>query len=473
LTVVALALAWTAPLLAAEGQGERAGCNCIFCQAKEQIREATPWLKLAADMRLREIFAPNLLFNKEDRHFQRYRARLGATVTPIENLDFNVRAVFEPRHFCQPSRELQVRNQYFIDEWRDPEILFDRMNVTWNKAFGLPLQVVVGRQDIILGNGWLVLDGTPLDGSRTIFFDAVRATYNFEAAKTKVDVAWICQHADSDYWLPPINDQDFHNHEQDEQGVIVYVTNTCVPKTQLDAFFIYKRDEADLGTEPGDIAPGHLAPWQAGANSDIYTFGGRAVHDLTENINLRGEFAGQFGSKAIGDTSRQDLCAFGFNSRVTYKFNDAMKNEVHAGYEFLSGDKESTAGRTEQFDPLWGRWPQFSELYVYPVALENRPGETTNFHRVNIGWSCVPSEKLSLAADYHVLFAHHNSYAGRPYFDDESNCRGHLLVGKLGYKFAPHITGHFLAELFFPGSFYDDDYNEAAGFLRYELMFTW
>jgi hypothetical protein len=479
LAAVVLGAPWMAA--AGEGAGERAGCNCIFCQAKESQQKALPWLKLFGDARLREISAPNLLCDQEDRHFQRYRFRLGATVTPIENLDFNVRAVYEPRHYCQPGRDLQVRNQFFIDEWTNNEIIFDQMNVTWSKAFGLPLRFVVGRQDIILGNGWLVLDGTPLDGSRTIFFDAARATWDIEAAKTTVDVTYICQHADSDYWLPPINDKDFHNHEQDEQGVIVYVTNKSLPKTQVDGYFIYKHDEPDLGTVAGDVRGGHLAPWQQGARADIYTFGARAVHDLTDNVSLRGEFAQQFGSKALWGDERRELCAFGFNSLATYKFNDKCKNEVHAGYEFLSGDKSSTRGKDEQFDPLWGRWPQWSELYVYPVGLENRPGETTNLHRVNLGWSCVPSEKITVGADYHLLFAQHNSYplrsdggpAALRYFDDDGNCRGHLLVGKMTYQFAPHISGHFLAELFFPGNFYDDAYNEVAGFLRYELTLTW
>ncbi len=41
---------------------------------------------------------------------------------------------------------------------------------------GMPLTATVGRQDIIEGVGWLVMDGTPLDGSRTVYFDAARFT---------------------------------------------------------------------------------------------------------------------------------------------------------------------------------------------------------------------------------------------------------------------------------------------------------
>ncbi len=451
-------------------QADRSACNCMFCQAKESVHQETPWLALSADMRLREVFSPNLLLDKEDRHWQRYRTRLGATVTPTKDIDLDFRLVYEPRHFCQPDRDLQVRNQYYIDDWTMNEAIPDRMSVTWREPCGLPLRAVIGRQDIILGNGWLVLEGTPLDDSRTIFFDAVRLTWDLAPCNTTIDTIYINQHGDSDRWIEPFCDKDFNNIEQDEQGVIVWIANKSLAKTEIDGYFIYKHDEADLGTRPGDIGPGHMAPWQAGDNADIYTFGLRGVHDLTENINLMGEIAGQFGNK-----NGQDLCAMGANTLATYKFNDALKHEVHIGYEFLSGDESGTDGRSEQFDPLWGRWARFSELLAYTVALENRPGEATNMHRLNAGVSCVPCEKITLGADYNLLFSNHNSYGGRGIFStsNDSNFRGQLIAGRMIYQFNKHVSGHLLAEVFFPGDFYNNAHNEVAGFFRYELNFTW
>jgi hypothetical protein len=448
----------------------QADCDCMFCKAKEAIHQETPWLALSADLRLREVFTPNLLLDGEDRHFQRYRARVGATVTPCKDIDLDFRLVYEPEHFCQPDRQLQARNESYIDEWITNEAIFDRFSVTWREPCGLPLRAVIGRQDIILGNGWLVLDGTPLDNSRTIFFDAVRLTWDLAACNTTIDTIYINQHADSDRWIEPFCDKDYHNIEQDEQGAIIWIANKSLAKTEVDGYFIYKHDRADLGTEPGDIGSGHMAPWQAGDNADIYTFGTRVVHDLTDNINLMGEIAGQFGNK-----NGQSLCAMGANTLATYKFNDPLKHEIHVGYEFLSGDESGTDGRTEQFDPLWGRWARFSELLAYTHALENRPGEATNLHRVNVGVSCAPCEKITLGADYNLLFANHNSYGGRGIFSTspDSNFRGQLIAGRMTYQFSKHISGHLLAELFFPGNFYNNSYNEVAGFFRYELNFTW
>ena len=434
----------------------------------KRTKNPTDWLCWGADLRMREIFVANLLLNREDRHFQRYRLRSWATVTPLKDLDFNIRLVYEPKHFCQPARQAQCRDAYYIDEWTMSEAIFDKMNVKWSNIMGMPLSIKVGRQDIILGNGWLVLDGTPLDGSRTIFFDAVRATLDMKEAKTKADLIYINQHADSDWWIDPFCDKDFHNMEQDEQGVILYVTNKSLENTEISGYFIYKHDNRVIGEEPGDIRRGHLAPWQAGNDSDIYTFGGRVAGALGENWNYRAEFAHEFGYKN-GD----DLCAFGVNTLLSYHLRDKLKNSFRIGYEFLSGDDPDT-GKNEQFDPLWGRWPQFSEMLAYTVALENRPGETTNLHRMGLGWTCHPTEKLQLKTDYHLLFAaERDSYQGRPFFSNESFFRGQLLTSKLMYKFNRFISGHLTGEFFCPGNFYSEDFNEFAAFLRYELVFTW
>jgi len=442
----------------------------------EAAKKPLPWLELMGDIRLREIFAPNLLLNQEDRHFQRYRFRLGAKVKPIEDLDVNVRMVYEPRHYCQPSRVLRIEGAGVIDEWTMSEAIIDRLNVQWRKFMGLPLTITFGRQDIILGNGWLVLDGTPLDGSRTIFFDAVRGTLDFADINTKLDLIFICNSADSDR-LSPACDKNFHNIEQDEIGAIVYLTNKSLPKTQLDGYFIYKKDERVI-----NAAAGSVAAWQQGNTGEIYTVGGRVAGEIGERWKYRAEFAAQWGRKERFDTNNtkhnRDLCAFGFNSRLAYFFKDKWNNNVRVSYEYLSGDDYDYKNddRTSQFDPLWGRWPQFSELYVYPVALEARPGEVTNMHRFALGWSCNPHEKLELCADWHILFADETvqNYSAAATYFGKGCLRGNLLTGLLKYKFNKHVSGHLLAELFFPGDFYNQKTrDEVAGFLRYQLMFTW
>jgi hypothetical protein len=428
------------------------------------------------DVRLREVFAPNLLLDKEDRHFQRYRFRAWTGIKPVDGLRFDLRLTYEPRHFCQPAREARTRNAAYLDEWTLSEAIFDKVSVTWSKAMGLPLTITAGRQDIIFGNGWLVLDGTPLDGSRTIFFDAIRGTYDAKEIQTTFDLIYVCQQADTDqHWFAPFCDQDYHNMEQDEKGVILYVTNKSLDKTQIDGYFIYKHDDAEIGTQIG--SENQVAPWQMGKDSDIFAFGARVVHAFDDHWKARAEFAQEVGHKTDftntqGTQEGHNICAFGVNTQLAYAFKDQMDNVFHVGYEYLSGDDPDTE-KNEQFDQLWGRWPQWSEFYVYTAGLENRPGEVVNHHRINLGWACKPMKDMSVAANYNLVFADHNSFATRPYFTDYGCLKAQNITGLMKYRFDEHWSTHVYAELFFPGDYFADSRNEVGGFFRWEIMFTW
>lgn len=413
----------------------------------DQIKQPARWFKWGADYRLRweyidNGFTLNKHTNDDEWNWQRSRPRVWTTLSPAPGLDLNTRFMWESRHFCRPhSRE----------DWDWQDGVFDIMNVRL-KVPNTPVTFTVGRQEIILGDGWLVLEGTPLDGSRSIFFDAARMTLDLKEIKTTADVIAIQNFSDTDKWLPPVDDQDIHVIEQDESGGILYVSNKSIDKTTLDGYFIGKHDHAVLAN---------------GDNGDIYTFGGRVVRDWTDHISTRVEEAGQFGHK-----NGQSVCALGLNSRATYFFRDPLKNQLRLSYEYLSGDDPATRGRNEAFDPLWGRWPQWSELYIYPMASETRIAEMTNHHRLAFGWQADPTDKLSISTDYHLLWADENTYRGRAGFSEHDRFRGQLLAAILRYKFTAHLTGHVMGETYWPGDYFEAPKGDMVAYFRMELMWT-
>jgi hypothetical protein len=85
--------------------------------------------------------------------------------------------------------------------------------------------IKLGRQDLIFGHGWLVLEGTPLDGSRSIYFDAARATIALERIDTVVDLAYIDQYASTAGFPRPLNDVIEDQIEQYETGAVLYACN--------------------------------------------------------------------------------------------------------------------------------------------------------------------------------------------------------------------------------------------------------
>jgi hypothetical protein len=415
----------------------------------DRLKNSWPWLSLGADFRFRweyqfDVFTLNSGLPEHEYSYQRYRMRVWTKIHPVEQLDFNVRLTSEPRTYLKPDRMSGCVSDEFI---------FDSLNMVWRKVANQPMTLTVGRQEIILGNGWLVLEGTPLDGSRTLFFDAARMTYTLASRKTTFDLIGISQSAASNRWVPPLYDQHKSLLEQNENGAIFYVTNKALPRTQIDGYFIYKHDTRVLLR--GDMG-------------DIYAFGGRIEGNINNHWKYRAEFAPEMGNK-----NGQDLKAFGSNNRLSYNLKNRTNQSVRFGYEYLSGDDPGTKGRDEGFDPLWGRWPQWSELLLYNFATETRVGYWTNLHRMDFGWSCNPTNRMELNADYMPLFAASNPFQDRPGFSQSGKSRGNFASALVRYKFNEHLSGHLLGELFFPGDYYSSLKQDPATFLRAEFIVAW
>ena len=99
LTLVAV-LVWPATGGAADTAAPKSVPHCRLCDARQNVTKAVPWLKLGADVRFR-LYYNNIQLDKHnashEQLFHRHRVRLWATVTPVENLDVNIRLMGEPR----------------------------------------------------------------------------------------------------------------------------------------------------------------------------------------------------------------------------------------------------------------------------------------------------------------------------------------------------------------------------------------
>ena len=443
--LAALAAAVAIAPRAAQAQGAHDD-NCVVCRTKKQLSESITWLRLGADLRYRFYRIDNhRLDKKHAMHeflFQRGRARVWAKATPLENLELNVRLMGEPRHWCKPDVK---------DTWTHCEAFLDQLNVKWSKAAGLPLTLTVGRQDFKFGEGWLLRDGTPRDGGRSTFFDAARAKYAAKDIQTTFDLIYVHNSANSSALHRPFNDADFDIAEHDEQGAIFYVSNKSLKGHTLEGYFIYKHDEQ---TSP------------AGWDADLYTFGLRAKGSLDEHWKYRMEIAPQFGQK--NDT---DVCALGSSNRLAYHLHDAWKSDVHVDYEFRSGHEDTQDGA---FDILWGRWYQGSNLWhFYLATMETVIAAPSNYHRVAVGWSGRPAEKLWINFDYHLLFRDEKTFSGQRGYSEDGCFRGQLLTALIGYDHNKHVKSHLMLDLFFPGNYYTDDRNDVAFFMKYQIVFTW
>lgn len=416
---------------------------------KYDFKHPTDWLDLSGDLRFRYMYDNNRKLNDKDigheRSQLRLRARVQAKINLTDDLDFNMRLITEPRYFIEAAAEPH--------KWAYNEALFDKFNLTWRNAFGQPLTVVAGRQDIILGTGWLVSDGTPLDGSRSGFFDALRFTYNLKDWDATADVILIDNHGDSAKWLKPINDRDIDLSEQDEQGGIFYFNKKTSKDSGFDVYMLYQHDTKRVAKS-------------GGAKGEIYTPGARFYGKLNDNWGYNAEFAPQFGHK-----NGKDLHSFGTNNQLIYNFNDERKTKIYLGYEYLSGNKD----QDKYFDKGWARIDSWSSLYQGNIdTIDGRAYESSNLHRIYTDWVTNITEKLSIKAGYALLFADKNTIkAGTNGLNDDGRLRGHLVKTMLSYKQTKNLEHRVEGELFFPGDYYKAPRNATAAFFRYTLLFTW
>ncbi len=425
---------------------------------------------MGLDIRLRQVYAENLFsldrqfgdaaaknHNRNIWQYGRYRARWSAKYQLSEDIDFNTRLVWEFRDWHKPPH---LNQEIDLDEG-----IFDHMNIQIRNAFDMPLTLTIGRQDIILGTGWLVLDGTPADGSRTIYFDAIRGTYELNDA-TKLDMIYIQQYDNETKWLKPFDHEDSRHvtNLQDERGIIFYLTNMCGGQ-QRELYYIFKNDENS-----------HWNNTASTRDADIHTIGGRLAGKLDDNWSYSAEAAKQWGK-----LDEESMRAWGTNNTLTYAFNDDKQSKVFFMYEFLSGDDPESSG-SKQFDTLWGDWPQSGrggDLQSYIWSPEGNVGQVSNLQRLGVGHSFKPSEYWTMLSQYNLMWADENTYQDSgsgigPWTTTYGNgkFRGQMITGLLTYQCCKNFRTQFLLDYFLPGSYYDTSTNEAAMFARVNVEWT-
>jgi len=457
---------------------------------RDWFHHPADWLEMGADLRVRYTYGWNLDTLNDDAtsrnsgwSWYQNRMRWSLKFKLNDDMDFNIRYAWEFRIWDVPERkngngsptERRTKGADYS------EIVWDQFNLTVRNFGGMPLTMVVGRQDIRLGEGWLVCDAGPGDAARTAYFDALRFTYTIpNKEKTTLDMIYVENRASEDWYLKPINDRNRVIAQQDERAVILYYTDKSRPSLNMEGYFILKNDNPI--NYPMKATPTGNDRWPGAwsKKAEIYTFGGALSGSVfgSEHWKYRAEAAVQTGNKQSQTGSRRmrNLMAFGTNDRIEYHFNDAKKNRLRLGVEYLSGDDPSS-GKNESFDLLWGEWPRVSETLLYVYNLETQAGDVTNLYRLGFGHSMQLTEKMAMDTDLHLLWADENTFQGTAHgsglgWSDGGHYRGTLATWQLKYQITKNLNGHILLEYFQPGNYYVSGSRDAAYFTRVNLDYT-
>ncbi len=404
------------------------------------------YLRLRQEYIANEIFFRNFHAFPPDRgndNYYRIKASIWGQYKFTKDMSLYAKLTTEPDIYLESGN---------IGKWNyygDNEGFFDSLYFDYKNAFGLPLDIRVGRQDFLMtyGEGFLIMDGTPWDGSRSYYFNAAKASWKFNKNNT-LDFVYINDPV-HDKFLPVINDLQRKLNTTNEQGLVLYSKNKLNEQWAIEPYYMYKIEDPIANT------PGNLA---------LNTLGGRVVWNASP-WKLHGEFAHQFGDYKNG-ADREGNGGYLF---MDYTFKKTKTTPtLTCGYVYLSGD-DPTTGKNEGWDPLFSRWPWLSELYIFSFAAEPGAGEVgywTNLQAIRGSANFVLTPKDNLTLNYFYMMANESFNTG---IFGNGKTRGQLPQIYYKHKFNKYVDAMFIGEYFLPGDFYAATNQDPATFVRLEF----
>jgi hypothetical protein len=402
-------------------------------------------LTYGAEERIRSENWSNVVdFNSkvaDERHQVRFRTRLWMGISLGKHIDLFAGLNNEFKKQTTPDLKLD-----------SDEIVFESCYLDIKNIFIPGLSLRIGRQNLFKGDGILIFEGDPQDGSRTTYFNAADLSYSYK--KSSLELIGILD-PKRDQFLPRINDKSKPLIEWKEQAVGFYYTDKNHPRTQFENYYFYKKETLDSrSTLNRQFQP----------DRHLHTAGTRIMHTFDKGLSLTGEFATQWGRQQPGN----DIRGLGGYGYLKKSFDRGWKPYLQAGAWAFSGDDPATPG-IEGWDPLFARWPKWSELYLYSLSREKGVAYWTDIWMTQAEAGFSPHRLLDVRLTYFHLQAFH-PFPGDPNVFGRGKNRGEMLQGRMDLKINKNVKGHVLYENLLPGSFYAS--KDAAYFLRFEVVFS-
>lgn len=281
------------------------------------------------------------------------------------------------------------------DTSRDVEFL--QSYVEAQELFGLPLQLRVGRQQIELGDGWLVGKKHSTD---EFSFDGIRLTYTGEPLTI-------------DGWWTVLSEGGIYEQDGDVDFYGLNVTYTGIANHEFLAYWLLVRD-ARAHNDTSFIAPlERLEEW-AGVDdydpTDLHTFGVRAagafdaldyaleVAYQTGNADAIGHLFSPFG---YGDTGAR-FDSWAGDLEIGYTLDVAWKPRVFLGGAYFGGEDNRELSFADWVNPFdrpkasvsFNRL--FSETKYGELFGQDR--NASNFTQLRLGANLQPLDAVTLKA---------------------------------------------------------------------------
>lgn len=295
------------------------------------------------------------------------------------------------------------------------------------------LRARLGRQDLMYGDGFLIFDGTPADGSSSAYFDALKLSYSYGP----------CDMNSVDLFMAKIEAEGFPTGTNPPGGSEniygLYGALASAKERKCDLYLLYhdKRDPTRTG---GGVV---LHPPQRTA-----VLGGR--YSIAPASGLRW---GAEGAVQTGRYAGRYRRAFGGTAHAGWVSLTWPHPGFDVGGVYLSGGSPTT-GRYEGWDGFASEWPKYSELYIYTVydALTRiRPDDAGSWTNLSGLWAQIQMDTVT-----RVSAQIRATWLGAPLSTGPGpgRVRGMLYAGAISVYLGSGLRGQALGEVFVPGSFY-------------------
>ncbi len=382
--------------------------------------------------------------------FFRFKAFLGGGINLNKNIKIYGRLVNESRLYGHKGTGDSLRNDHFYRLQRQyVEFIIGQLYISWANIANLPLHLTIGRQNLHnkgFGNQWLIGDGTPVDGSKTFYYNAIRLTYVFNK-KSSIDLVGLVNHTYDPMVIYSEVDKTLTNIT-DEQGGWLWLKHHLGANFPLDAFYLFKHENGGGGLHREE-------------ESNIHTLG-LHLKPESEQFWLDAQLAVQTGN--YGDNSRS-----GIGTIIYGGYQIKTKNwltRFGPWYMYLTGDDPSTE-KFEAFNNLFGGYPNDDELYLNTWARESGLSMWTNINLPGAYFQVEMPAKFNIRFWYHYMKANHLVEGD---FFGNGKFRGHMIMLKAMGEFGKRLKAYYMFQYLWPGDFY---FNSADGALLNRVNLEW
>jgi len=439
----------------------------------EKAKNPVPWLDWGMDFRARMERFPNAIDRTPGStdpigEWYRLRTRVYFNLKPTKDFKVKVRLTNESRPITRPDHYRSGNPHDNYDHF--DEVIVDNLSIEWKNVGGLPLILRAGRQDMLaisgttgpngtgFGDGFIFMDGTPGDGSRSFFFDAIRLTIDLSSwiENSSLDIIGIDNEPFSHHHCPVIGNTDYRKvDEWSSEAFALYFKNASwIPKAQTDLYYVYKKEDRQ-----------HLKRWERASAYNAYgthvnMLGARLAGRIGERTTYVLEGAVQFG--AWGGSDRR---GFGSQESIQHSFVAWGKPALKLFHVFLSGDDPDTS-RNEAWNPMFARWPKWGELIGYSGARENGVYYFTNMHILGVWGKINLCENVLLTGTSQFLFAPENTFEAASAIFGNGDYRGWNPQIMISWSPATFFNARILWEYLDGHDYFDGTAEDNYSFLQ-------